>query len=291
MKLLDQKGLSLERLGGFLEVADAGSIAMVARGDPSRQALLSRQIKELEDFFTVKLTRRSGRGLELTDAGRDLARRSRDAFRLWEDFREGNAGRKRRLVIGASGSVLEWLLIPRAGRTLSASYELRFLSEQTLTLVRKLEDGEINLAVLRENALSPHLTAVGIGSFGYELWAAKTLLSRTTMPDMTSVPLALPLGGSFREKLEEVASRAGVTLKVAVETNAFSQAVEAMRTGSYAAILPDYVGRSLDARRFHTIAWKPLKRITRTLCVAHRKQRHDLSKARDSLVEKLTLSR
>jgi len=83
--LLSESGLSLERLAGFLAVADAGSIAGVAPGDPSRPPLLSRQIKDLEAFFGAKLTRRVGRGLELTDAGRE---KIRQVLPLVKSFRQ-----------------------------------------------------------------------------------------------------------------------------------------------------------------------------------------------------------
>lgn len=53
------------------------NIAGVAEGDPSRQSLISRQIGELEAFFGTELARRKGKGLELTDAGLELARQVR----------------------------------------------------------------------------------------------------------------------------------------------------------------------------------------------------------------------
>lgn len=54
-------GLSIERLKSFIDVAERGSIARVADGDPSRQSLISRQIGELESFFGVELTKRKGK--------------------------------------------------------------------------------------------------------------------------------------------------------------------------------------------------------------------------------------
>ena len=68
--LLQHSGLSLDRLQSFCCVAEAGGVTKAAKGDPARQSLFSRQIKELEEFFGVELMRRSGRGVALTEAGR-----------------------------------------------------------------------------------------------------------------------------------------------------------------------------------------------------------------------------
>lgn len=58
--LFSRSGFSMERLASFCAVADAGSIARVADKDPTRQSLISRQIRELETFFGVELVRRKG---------------------------------------------------------------------------------------------------------------------------------------------------------------------------------------------------------------------------------------
>ena len=76
-KLFAESGLSLDRLRAMLEVGASGSIAKAADGDPVRQSQYSRQIKELEDFFRVKLMERDGKGMRLTTNGRELARISR----------------------------------------------------------------------------------------------------------------------------------------------------------------------------------------------------------------------
>lgn len=291
MKLLSETGLSLDRLANFLEVADAGAIAAVAQGDPSRQALLSRQIKELETFFAVKLTRRKGRGLELTDAGRDLARRTREALRQWEDFKEGYAGRKRRLRIGASGSVLEWLLIPALARLKDSQFELGIVGGRTDQLARQLEDGALDFAILRDDALSPRLTGKKIRTFSYKLWVPRKLLPKgTAKPSLallSYLPMALSAGGTFRQKLDEVTRQAGVDLRIGVETTSFAQALEALRTQSYAAILPDLAQTHLSEKPFVCLELPELKTANRTILLARHKQREDLASIQSVLLEVL----
>jgi len=72
--LFSTRGLSLDRLRSFLEMAEAGGIARAAPGDPVRQSQISRQIRELEEFFGTELTQRRGKGLVLTPAARRLAK-------------------------------------------------------------------------------------------------------------------------------------------------------------------------------------------------------------------------
>jgi len=290
MRLLSETGLSLERLAGFIEVAEAGSIAAVAQGDPSRQALLSRQIKELETFFAVKLTRRAGRGLELTDAGRDLARRTREAFRLWDDYKEGYTGHKRRLSIGASGSVLEWLLIPALSKLKQENFDLRIIGGRTTDLARQLEDGELDFAILRDNALTPRLTGDTIGSYGYRLWVPNMLLpkgAKGSLGLLADMPLALSAGGTFRQKLGELLTAKGIELNIGVETTSFAQALEALRTTSFAAILPEFTNTHLNDEQFHLFDLPELRSISRTIAVARRNQRGDLAQASNAILSAL----
>ena len=56
-ELLSEGGLTLDRLKNFCAIAEAGGIARIAGGDPAKQSLYSRQVKELEQFFGVELTR------------------------------------------------------------------------------------------------------------------------------------------------------------------------------------------------------------------------------------------
>ncbi len=94
-------------------MVEAGGQAKAAKGDPTKQSQFSRQIKELEGFFGVALTRRVGRRIEITDDGLRLAGMILRQFREIDDFRETMAGRSVSVRIGSQGSVIDWLLLPR----------------------------------------------------------------------------------------------------------------------------------------------------------------------------------
>lgn len=90
--LFSKGGLSLDRLRRFMQMAQAGSIAKAAPGDTNRQSQISRQIRELEQFFGTGLTRRKGKTLSLSAAGEHLALLIRQQLQDLEDFRKEQMG-------------------------------------------------------------------------------------------------------------------------------------------------------------------------------------------------------
>src|SRR5271157_5483505 len=110
-ELLREGGLSLDRLRSFCLVAQAGGVTRAAKGDPARQSLFSRQIKELEEFFGTELIRRKGRGIVLTDAGARLNLIARECFASLLDFKSQCKGRPVEVVVGTGESVIQWLLM------------------------------------------------------------------------------------------------------------------------------------------------------------------------------------
>ena len=61
-----KKGLSLDRLQTLVQIAEAGGVTKAAQGDPVRQSLYSRQLKDLSKFFDAELAKKEGRSLKLT---------------------------------------------------------------------------------------------------------------------------------------------------------------------------------------------------------------------------------
>lgn len=187
--LFSKQGLSIDRLRNFLLVVDKGSIAAAADREPSRQSLISRQIRELEAFFEVELTRRKGKGIEVTESGLELAKAARNCFTQLQDYKMRKSGERPVLRVGAGFSTMQWVITPhviRLGGLLSA--ELEMVQMRSRDAEGLLRTGEIDLAVVRNDAISgskDKLIMLPIGGCGYSLFGTAN----------TKLPLAVPTGG------------------------------------------------------------------------------------------------
>jgi hypothetical protein len=115
-RLFAESGLSLDRLKSLLEVGTAGSIVKATGGDPVKQSQYSRQIKELEDFFRVKLIERQGKGTRLTANGKELGRISRFFLLGLSNFQRGCLAEEQTFRIGAGATFIRHYLLPVVAR-------------------------------------------------------------------------------------------------------------------------------------------------------------------------------
>lgn len=111
---------------------------------------------------------------------------------------------------------------------------------------------------------------------------------KVSLGSLSSLPIALTLGGTFRAKLNRELSARGIELNESVETTSFSQSLEALRTGSFAALLPDFANTHLSSKQFTAFDLPELKSTRRTIVLARRKQREDLVKFSDTLLSVLS---
>ena len=99
----------------FLATAEAGSLSGAAKALGLTQPTLSRQVSALEDQLSLLLFERVGRGLALTDAGRELLAHVRDmgaaADRLTVSAVGQQSGISGRVSISAS-DILSHILLP-----------------------------------------------------------------------------------------------------------------------------------------------------------------------------------
>jgi DNA-binding transcriptional LysR family regulator len=274
-ELLQQGGLSLDRRQSFCLVAQAGGVTRAAKGDPARQSLFSRQIKELEEFFGAELIRRKGRGIVLTEAGTRLNIIVRECCAALSDFKNECRNQPVEVAIGTGESLIQWLLMPRLDRIRMhlPNVRLKFLNLPTADAVKRLADGVIDFALVRTDAIARPLQAKAVGIMGYSLFIPTSLQSHAGRKDglklLDGLPLATLEGeGSFRCDLAQVAKKAGVKLNIQIECSSFPLAARAVSKGNVAAILPRIASTDLAPAVASQVTVPFLKNFDREMCLA-----------------------
>lgn len=269
MSLLATRGLSLERLQGFLDFAEAGSLIKAAKGDAVRQSQLSRQLRDLDEFFGVELTRHRGRGLVLTQAGRDLAGLAREQFKALQDFQAGCRAAPVRLSLVSARTILNYVVIPQLRPDLIPGVSLDLRHEFSAGSASAVAEGRYDLCIIDRLPLPRTLARQTLGKMTYSLYAPKVLAGGkrfTWREAIRRLPLALPAAGRFREALEPALKDNAASV---VGLPGFDSCLGLLRTGRYAAILPDvavpadestgFVRVSLDGSgiklREYSLAW------------------------------------
>jgi LysR family nitrogen assimilation transcriptional regulator len=254
-RLFDVSGLSLDRLRTFLRVVEAGNLTKAAQGDVTKQSQFSRQIKELEGFFGVALTRRVGRRIEITDEGHRLALVIRRHFRELDDFREAMAGRSVSVRFGSQGSIIDWLLVPRLGVIREALGNAMIELEQlrTLDVVRAVADGRLDFGIVREDTVPAETKRWRLGSVGYALFAASALWRgcATAEDVIRKSPVAdLLAGGQFSTRWQEWLSKEKLRPRVLARVSSFTDLARVVQAGQAAAVLPDMAAVDFDPKKF-----------------------------------------
>ncbi len=105
--------MDIRRLELLRELAERGSVTAVAIATRRTASAVSQQLKILEREAGIPLTERSGRGIVLTAAGRELARTAADvataierAEAMWEDFRGQPRGEVTLTTFPTAGQML-----------------------------------------------------------------------------------------------------------------------------------------------------------------------------------------
>jgi DNA-binding transcriptional LysR family regulator len=292
-KLLGRTGISLDRLASLVEVQDAGSIARAAGGDPVRQSLISRQLKELSEFFEVELTKRQGRGLALTPAGERVVDAARQAFEALGDAAATCRGAPVHFTIGAGDSLIRWLLLAKACQ-LQASVPgitLGLRNMRTADVVRGLHDLSVDFGLIRTDAVTGNLETQPLGRIEYALYAPKNMIPTSIPQDqlmkkvrggktlgsqdnlcrwvLRHCPLVCLHGvGEFQQNLKQSVANAGIELQSRLECDSFPAACRAVATGSYAAVLPMLAKIELAASDVLEIRSPIVSCESRPICLA-----------------------
>lgn len=274
--LFQRGGLSLDRLRGFVELAEAGSIAKAAQGDTSRQTLLSRQIRELEEFFGTELTLRRGKSLALSPAGRRLALLIREQFQDLKDFQQEQQKRPKTFSVGAGASLLEWLVIPAAAsvRRALGQATLQLTSQRSRDLVEHIRDGRLDFAIVREDAIPDALPRLDLVKVRFYLGVSRRLVGRQPKtrleetPFLQSLPFAAYAGqGQLDQTFRRAMAEKCGTFSPAYECDSLLQVRELIAQGSCAGLLPSIGIQGLPEQDVILQEFTPMKNYGRALAL------------------------
>ena len=274
-KLFARGGLSMDRLRVLCEVAEAGSIARAAGRDPVRQSQFSRQLKELEDFFEIELTRRQGKGLVLTDAGKELVQIARESIGRLHDFQLEAGARPLCYSIGGGDSLVQWLVLPRLAGLQSAlpNISLRLQNLRTAEVISRLQELSLDFGLVRRDAISEPLAAFPLGRMKYALYCPRTLAPGKEPPGLRQllpgVPLAMQSGdGAFVQQFRDWAAKSRLNVSIQLECESFPQACRALVSGCFATILPTMARCDLPDAAFLEFDLPFLNKKPRQMCLA-----------------------
>ena len=271
-----RRGLSLDRLFSFLQVAEAGGIAQATRSLPvrrraSRQSQLSRQIGELEGHFGKALVTPHGRARVLTPEGEKLATLAREIIAGLAGFTSGEDAPSR-FELGAGDSLLQWWVLPRVHAVLARvpSARLTLTSLSSDDILARLRDARLDVGIVRqsERPKGTELRTAPLGSLEYALFVSKARMAkagaRTTEEVLAKVPIALQRSDrELNECLDPHVDRAAI-----LECETFPQACRAVRSGQYASLLPVLVRGDLPAKEFAELALPGFKRLAARMLLA-----------------------
>jgi DNA-binding transcriptional LysR family regulator len=291
--------MTLEQLRIFVAVAEKQHVTRAANELNLTQSATSAAIAALEARYGIKLFDRVGRGIALTQTGRDfliearaVLTRARDATQVLNDL----AGLKRgSLSIAASQTVGNYWL-PSHIQAFSASYpgiDLRLTIANTELVAEAVLQGDADLGFIEGEIDADLLTAkridgdsliVAVGA--KHPWANRTKVSAKDLP---TTPWVLREPGSgTRSMFESGLRQHGLKLsdlQVTLELPSNEAVRSAVEAGQAATAISDLVAApSIAARTLHRVRFELPRR---SFFILRHRERH-VSRAQDALLNSLS---
>jgi DNA-binding transcriptional LysR family regulator len=168
----------------------------------------------------------------------------REQFNALEDFGNSAKGANIRLSLGGSGTILQWLVAPRLNPASLPSISFHLLHESEADMIEHLQDGRLDLAIISKQPLGRQFASSPLGVLDFALYVPKSFKKVKNLKEaLRQYPLALPVGGRVRES---ILAHSGCILNTSLGTSGYSAALSAVRSGSYAAVLPLIAASELE---------------------------------------------
>lgn len=275
-------GLSIERLRSFCQIVEAGSAAVAAQRHSVLPGQLSRQIKDLEQSLGTKLFVREGKRLKLTHAGVTLAALTNAYFGALQDLRDSEGSESKPLTLAAGDSVVRWLLMPRLPEVIAVSGgAIDVGTNRTAAIVDRLENGQLDVGIIRADAGSETLERLAFPALQYVLMAPRSALpdkSAAGIQAIENLPFVMLTGdGQFVANVERVARANRLTLQVRVRVENFGLAVEAAKMLDAAVFVPTQAEKEFPIEQFTPVSLDAIREMDRPLAVAFGRKTAELN--------------
>jgi DNA-binding transcriptional LysR family regulator len=281
--------VELTTLRQFIAVARTRHMTRAARQLGLTQPALSAAVRKLEDELRVELLVRTGRGIDLTEAGRVFLAHAEDAVRRADAavmaVRELMGLERGSIRIGGGATATSYLL-PQVVSAMRRDHPgLRFYVREagSSAVAAAVQSGELDLGIVTlplkgpdaDDLLRIPLVEDELRLIGLQREPAKGRGRRATAPDdgfhwaeIAHAPVvAFEAGTAVRELLDRAAGAAGVSLNVVMEL----RSIESIKQMVAAGIGVGFVSRFALARG-EGLACRDGK-LSRALAIVRRRDR------------------
>jgi len=241
--------MDLSQLRTIIHVAELGSLTKAADRMRIAQPALSRQMRLLEEELGIRLFVRHGRGMVITEQGRDVLAHAVRIMVELDEIRartsDAEAPLTGQIAIGMPPTVADIISVPLVAAFGKAhpNVVLRLVSAYTGYLLDWLHRGEIDLAILYDprptrSLRSRPLLLENLFLIGPEKAGFSTVRA-IPFKQLDGKRLLLPsVRHGLRIIVERCAAEAGITLDVPVEADSYATLKDLVRHGHGWTILP-----------------------------------------------------
>jgi LysR family hydrogen peroxide-inducible transcriptional activator len=241
--------MEIPQLRYFCAVVRTGSFTRAAEEENISQPSLSESIRKLEASVGAPLFTRLGRGVKLTAQGERLLPHAQQVLRQISEARRAidAAGGKAagRLAVGVIPTILPYFVAPQLGDFTRAypHIDLELHEDQTRRLVERLQDGELDLAVLALPLKNPDLVCSELFREPLLLAVSKShSLSHREAADLSQVRndpvLLLKEGHCFRDDILGICRKARVLVERRFESDHLGSILALVAGGYGVGIIP-----------------------------------------------------
>ncbi len=235
--------INLDELSIFKAVAEEGGVLRASEKLGRVPSNVTKRVKQLEDHLGVKLLRRQGRGVELTEEGRSLLGHASRILQMADDIEQEFTSEVtgRTLRIGALESAASVKLPPYLSK-FHEKYPGVTIELQTGTtdaLLRLIDNSNIEAAFISEPFLADNVDSCEVFEEELELITPKGVRDLDQVAELgRKTVVAFPLGCSYRKRLISWLQALQVTPERFMELGSYHAIVACVTAGTGISIVP-----------------------------------------------------